>query len=102
MFKRKSKNKAATFNCEQGVMSHPIVIDWSKAPEWANFLVTDANGDMYWFEKRPEPCIGDGEWYTTLDEQRTSTEGRFGIAKFHLDWNVDIISRIPEDRKSVV
>jgi len=27
--------------------------DWKDAPEWANYLAMDQNGDWYWFENLP-------------------------------------------------
>lgn len=30
--------------------------DWSDAPEWANYLAMDNNGDWYWYEEKPEIC----------------------------------------------
>lgn len=27
--------------------------DWSTAPDWANYLAKDSNGQWYWFEKKP-------------------------------------------------
>lgn len=40
--------------------------DWSKAPEWANFLVMDKDGTWVWFENKPESrgqdWAGDGSY----------------------------------------
>lgn len=27
--------------------------DWNDAPEWAQWLAMDENGDWYWFEHKP-------------------------------------------------
>ena len=41
--------------------------DWSKAPEWANWAAMDEDGDVFWFEGKPER-LGrgwrDDSWYT--------------------------------------
>lgn len=31
-------------------MSKP---DWKDAPEWANWLAMDSDGEWYWFQRRP-------------------------------------------------
>lgn len=36
--------------------------DWKDAPEWANYLAQDEDGDWYWFEK--EPYLKSGTWLT--------------------------------------
>lgn len=28
--------------------------DWKDAPEWANYLAQDADGDWFWYEHKPE------------------------------------------------
>ena len=33
-------------------MAHDKV-DWSKAPEWAQFAAMDKSGAQYWFEEEP-------------------------------------------------
>ena len=33
---------------------------WDDAPEWANYLAMDSDGEWYWFEK--EPLIHDCVW----------------------------------------
>ena len=39
--------------------------DWSKAPEWANWAATDGDGEVCWFEEKPEPLEEyDGLWCT--------------------------------------
>jgi hypothetical protein len=29
-------------------------IDWSQAPEWANYVAMDKNGDWYWHQEKPQ------------------------------------------------
>lgn len=36
--------------------------DWKDAPEHAQFLAQDGNGDWYWYEKRP--VWGGIDWQT--------------------------------------
>ena len=35
---------------------------WSEAPEWANYLTQDEDGQWYWFEKKPRIWGGDVWW----------------------------------------
>ena len=28
--------------------------DWRTAPEWANYIAMDDNGQWYWYEREPE------------------------------------------------
>lgn len=34
--------------------------DWKDAPEWAQWLARDADGEWYWYEKQPILVSG---WY---------------------------------------
>lgn len=44
--------------------------DWKDAPEWANWLALDDDGDWVWHESRPRrnPAGDDGTWYSTRCE----------------------------------
>lgn len=33
------------------MMSRP---DWNDAPDWANYVAMDADGDWWWYEGKPE------------------------------------------------
>lgn len=35
-----------------------LKIDWTKAPDWAQWLAVDAIGSAYWYRERPEPRAG--------------------------------------------
>lgn len=37
-------------------------IDWSKAPEWANYHAIDKNGVSYWYEERPGLKLNVDKW----------------------------------------
>ena len=39
-------------------------IDWTKAPDWAQWLAVDADGDAYWFENEPTPDLSREMWDT--------------------------------------
>ena len=39
----------------------PTGTNWSDAPSWANYKVTDKNGDIWWFEQ--EPIAGHSVWF---------------------------------------
>jgi hypothetical protein len=34
--------------------------DWSQAPEWANYVAMDADGEWFWYSE--EPTIVDNVW----------------------------------------
>lgn len=38
--------------------------DWKNAPEWANWLAMDADGEWGWFAE--EPNLGYEEWFYNL------------------------------------
>ena len=44
---------------------------WNEAPEWANFLAMNQNGDWIWYEYEPNPRFG--VWWI-------SREGRYEMA----------------------
>lgn len=39
--------------------------DWNTAPEWANYLVQDRDGDWWWYEFLPLPIEATSEWLPT-------------------------------------
>lgn len=54
-------------------------IDWSKAPDWAQFVAMDADGRWHWYECEPDSEFRDGEWmvddfrYEKASVERTPT-----------------------------
>lgn len=36
-------------------------IEWHLAPDWAEYVAVDFNGDMFWYEDRP--TLDELEWY---------------------------------------
>ncbi len=34
--------------------------DWSEAPEWANYVAMDADGEWFWYADKP--CIANSAW----------------------------------------
>jgi muconolactone delta-isomerase len=40
-----------------------MITEWERAPEWANYKATDADGQTYWYEK--EPRLGGCQWDNT-------------------------------------
>ena len=55
---------------------------WEDAPEWAQWLAMDEDGDWYWYEKEPEPgwkswaprkgkttVAGETDWEKTLEQR---------------------------------
>lgn len=60
--------------------------DWKDAPDWANYLAMDDDGEWLWHEERPVPRInfwvsggrnclaGYGQvWYRTLENRPETT-----------------------------
>ena len=42
--------------------------DWKDAPEWANWLAQDHNGEWYWYEFQPN--YYNSRWYPTKGRVR--------------------------------
>lgn len=44
--------------------------DWKDAPEWAQWLAMDEDGEWVWFQKKPEASDdnGDGFWWAPVGE----------------------------------
>ena len=40
--------------------------DWKDAPEWANYLARDSDGEWWWYET--EPVADDAGWWGTTDK----------------------------------
>lgn len=38
-----------------------LQIDWTQAPEWANFAAMDSDGEWWWYQKEPVKDI-DGDY----------------------------------------
>lgn len=51
--------------------AHPAVPppDWSKVPEWAEWVTVDADGRVYHFEAEPEVFAGDGFFYSDSEQK---------------------------------
>jgi len=62
-------------------MSKP---DWKNAPEWANWLAQDNNGNWYWYEYKP---ITDGlmTW--------RSTRGLYARCHHYVGWRESLEQR---------
>lgn len=43
--------------------------DWKDAPEWAEFLALDGDGEWYWFER--EPLLSEATAVWRVDSGRT-------------------------------
>jgi hypothetical protein len=65
-------------------------INWSKAPEWANYIAQDYDGSWAWFESRPRPC--------KMWEYWVETEGRvLAITPENPDWQ-DTLQERPKTK----
>lgn len=38
--------------------------DWKDAPEWANYLAMDVDGQWHWYEAKPETHASDNGWWS--------------------------------------
>jgi hypothetical protein len=48
---------------------------WEEAPPWAQYAVTDANGQQWWHQHPPVAWVEFGEWYPTHQDAQTPDEG---------------------------
>lgn len=53
------------------IMSPEIILiiikpSWEDAPEWANWLAMDSNGEWHWYEGKP--ATGKREWLANKDK----------------------------------
>jgi hypothetical protein len=61
-----------------------MVIDyWTGAPDWANYIATDADGMMYYYENRPSSATN--VW--------VESEGRIEQALGAVRWRDSLVSR---------
>ena len=60
--------------------------DWKDAPEWANYLAMDEDGNWYWYESEPRP------WSTYWGR----TCGQTCLASESEDWTETLEQR-PEE-----
>lgn len=60
---------------------------WNRAPEWANYLAQDENGNWYWYEDRP--LHGETVWVEQSGRAKLalSSEPRFP------DWRKSLEAR---------
>ena len=54
-------------------MSKP---DWKDAPEWAEYLAMDSDGEWFWYEKYPSH--GDAAWH--------AGNGKCQMAGYRQEW----------------
>lgn len=54
--------------------------DWKDAPEWANWLAMNDDGEWYWFEEKP--TFDFGEWLAFDDGVWMENDGRVSRATF--------------------
>ena len=59
---------------------------WDWAPDWAQYVAVDENGDAYWFEKEPK-IVG-----TTWSES-SGFFCKFGNSKLPVDWTKSLEKR---------
>lgn len=65
-------------------MAEQMKPSWADAPEWANWLAMDEDGEWYWFEN--EPYRSDNAW---------CTGGKWQLACYGVDW-MESLERRPE------
>lgn len=69
-------------------------VDWSEAPEWANWAAMDADGYCYWFELTPH--IGDNAWNSATGKVSPFSSESFGHSDNSDGWEKSLTSR-PDD-----
>jgi len=52
--------------------------DWDDAPEWANYVAMDVDGNWFWFENEPEYSHRLGVW-EDRKKDRIATAGQSAI-----------------------
>jgi len=63
-------------------------VDWSQAPEWANYWAMDEVGFAYWYEHRPKISSRHGAWGVS---ERHGKAPNFGGAA--IDWQDSLVAR---------
>jgi len=64
---------------------------WDNAPEWANWLAQDANGDWYWYKERPIPDSRDHIW----THKKYGYKHERALTPYIKEW-YNVIERRPE------
>jgi len=39
---------------ERTIIGNMVMLEWTKAPEWAQWAAMNGNGEWYWYENEPE------------------------------------------------
>ncbi len=65
--------------------------DWTKAPEWANYIAMDSNHEWYWHENEPEMMFN---WWNQND-------GKVELVGEHLPWK-DSLQKRPEKQEAEI
>ena len=74
----------------------PKMYDWSKAPDWAQWAATDADGNAFWYHRKPEKSTPELVWFYThvSDEVMPSSD----ILRYTSNWE-DSLEERPEGAK---
>lgn len=69
-----------------------FLIDWSKAPDWANYHAVDSIGAGFWYSSRPIPNAIGGVWYyhQSVVGAMSGSGLDFGV---RADWNASLRER---------
>lgn len=59
---------------------------WVNAPEWANYVATDEDGNMYWYEK--EPYLRKYDWW-----EATGWKEHCGKKHINIKWKESLTLR---------
>ena len=64
---RKARAEAAMDNLRrrEPVVDEKPAVDWSEAPEWANYWALDYDGAAYWYEAQPHKARGRSRYWRT-------------------------------------
>jgi len=57
-----------------------MIPSWKDAPDWANWLAQDSDGEWFWFEDKPTPA--NFCWHTADGSNYQSAGNYFGLPQF--------------------
>jgi len=74
--------------------------DWKDAPEWANWLAQDEDGEWPWFEEEPTSCEDDGFfgglWWGPVGKSKYEVAVHTPMGAFHIENWRETLERRPE------
>jgi len=94
---REETKASETKNQPAPVEADEPQIDWSQAPEWANWWAMDCNGNGFFYGIKPHidlvddsQWIGDSQW---INVNESNTYGSLGQVKYTGPWRTSLRQR---------